>query len=66
MSCTCEDDFFCDDESDFECPECGEELSDEDVCTNEECPNFGEEIIDSGQSHAADAAWERKQMGITS
>lgn len=69
MSCTCHNDNFYGDEeeeSDFECPECGEELDEDDVCQNEECPNFGDEVIDSGSSHAEEAAWERRQMGITS
>ena len=28
-------------ESDFECPECGDELDDDDSCQNPECPEFG-------------------------
>ena len=63
--CEFEDDY--DDESDFECPECGEETDEEDICWNAECPNYKEEVFrGDGSTHASDAAAERKQMGITS
>lgn len=53
------------DESEFECPECGEELDDDDVCRNEQCLAYGEEPL------LAESDWqarqhERKQMGIVS
>lgn len=72
MSCRCEchreitcDGLCCDDsDSDFNCPECDEELSDDDECVNEECPNFECNPLIGG--HDDDARWERQQMGITS
>ncbi len=48
---------------DFECPECGEEPSADDVCENEECPAFGEEPL-LAMSDWQERQEERRRMGI--
>jgi hypothetical protein len=61
--CYCNDiDDYDDEESDFECPECGEELNEDDECANEQCSNFECNPLIGG--HDDDAKWERRQMGI--
>lgn len=54
-----------DEESDFACPECEEELLNDGTCINETCEYF-ESAPYGGGSHADDAREERRQMGITS
>ena len=49
-------------EDEFECPECGEELDEEEVCRNEECPCFEEEPS-LAMSDWQERQHERKQMG---
>jgi len=51
-------------ESELECPECGEELDEDEICQNAECPCFGEEPV-SSMSDAELRRHERQQMGIT-
>lgn len=52
-----------DDWSDFECPECREELDEDDVCENEECDSFGQPIA-LIESDRESRQHERKQMGV--
>lgn len=59
-SCTEEDD---DDEfGEFECPECGDDLNEENECVNPECPYFEEEVLQLSDWN--DRQHERRQMGI--
>ena len=74
MSCGCAchrpptcDGLCCDDDDgDFACPECGEDLDDNGLCETEGCENEGcEPFIGCGGSHFSDAQHERRMMGIT-
>lgn len=57
MSCeNCQELYADEDEvSDFECPDCGEELDDKEICNNEECDSFECNPFEGGgaSSHAA-------------
>ncbi len=67
MSCQCQDEFDEDEYSDFECPDCGDELGDDGTCENEECIMFEcDPFGDTGGAWTDDAKAERQQMGITS
>lgn len=50
-------------QSDFSCIECGEDLGDGDVCENEGCELF-EAPTDTNYSDYESRQHERKQMGI--
>lgn len=75
MSCNCEchqedyHDYDDDEVSDFECPECGEELDEKGLCPNEECVEFECDPFDGvggSDTYIDEQKWERQQMGITS
>lgn len=53
-----------DEVSDFECPECGEELDDKGLCRTEECDYFECNPFDGGGPYIDEQKWERQQMGI--
>lgn len=50
-----------DEESEFNCNECDEELGDDGICYNEECTQYGEEPYSDIDERKA----ERQRMGIT-
>jgi hypothetical protein len=47
----------------FECPECGEEPDEDDICQNEECPAYRENAS-TAQSDWQERQHERRQMGV--
>lgn len=51
--------------SDFECPDCSEELEDDGTCGNEECDSFECDPYEGGGTYVDEQKWERQQMGIT-
>lgn len=59
------DQSYDDPSSEFECPECGEELDEEEVCRNGECPEFEAEPSLSLSDYEL-REHERKQMGVGS
>ncbi len=51
-------------DSDFECPDCNEQLDEKSLCVTETCDNFECNPFDGGGAHFDEAKWERQQMGI--